>query len=75
MLWFNEEKGHGVLEGEEGERIAVAAAAFEEGAPEGRCAGRPVVYELEEGTETPSASRVTLVEDAIPERARRRSRS
>jgi cold shock CspA family protein len=75
MLWFNEEKERGVIEGEDGERIAVTGDAFEGGPPEGRCAGRLVSYDLAEGADEPTAARVSLVEEAIPERARRRSRS
>ena len=48
MAWFNEEKGHGYITTEAGERIYVSQDGFAEGnAPKGRCAGLPVEFELD----------------------------
>ena len=42
MLWFNNEKGHGFIETEAGERLRVEGPDFRNGPPEGRVAGMPV---------------------------------
>ena len=53
MAWFNEEKGHGYITTEGGERIYVSEDGFAEGnAPKGRCAGLPVEFELTSNGET-----------------------
>ena len=47
MAWFNEEKGHGYITTEGGERIYVSEDGFAEGnAPKGRCAGLPVEFQV-----------------------------
>ena len=39
MLWFNEDKGHGYIETEEGERLYVEGTGFVADPPEGPVAG------------------------------------
>jgi cold shock CspA family protein len=47
MLWFNAAKGFGLICTEDDERLHVDASAFAAGElPEGRCAGREVVFEF-----------------------------
>ena len=77
MAWFNEEKGHGYITTEAGERIYVSEEGFAEGnAPKGRCAGLPVEFELtSNGDDGPQAVRSVLIEDDQPPRARRRYRA
>ena len=76
MAWFNEEKGHGYITTEGGERIYVAQDGFAEGnAPKGRCAGLPVEFEVTSNDEGRQAVRSVLVEDDQPPRARRRYRA
>jgi len=77
MAWFNEEKGHGYITTDAGERIYVSQDGFAEGnAPKGRCAGLPVEFEVMlNGDDGPQAVRSVLVEDDQPPRARRRYRA
>ena len=64
MVWFNEEKGHGYISTEEGERLYVSEHGFRDGiAPKGRCAGLAVEFEIATSNERPPGRR---------ERARRR---
>jgi len=72
MLWFNEAKDLGALRTTDGDLIHVPGSAFLPGEkPLGRCAGRAVEFEHEEGR----VSALTFVEDLNPRRARlRRSR-
>jgi cold shock CspA family protein len=46
MLWFNEDKGVGFIQSEDDERLHVSTSGFAGGAPTGRCAGRPVSFEV-----------------------------
>jgi len=46
MLWFNEEKGHGFIATDDGERLFVAGDGFLEAPPVGPCAGKPVAFEI-----------------------------
>ena len=71
MLWFNEEKHEGVITAETGERLRVEEAAFELGAPEGRCGGAVVTFQLSADRER--AEQVVLMPDVNSRRARRRS--
>jgi cold shock CspA family protein len=74
MLWFNRDKDLGVIEADDGERLAVRGADFASGLPEGRCRGTAVEFQaVVEGE--PYAANVTLVPHVAPRRARRRSRS
>ncbi len=72
MLWFNEEKGHGVITSEEAERLTVEGSAFEDKPPVGRCSGLVVEFDLEEGDDGPRAARVRVVDEPASRRARRR---
>ncbi len=63
MLWFNEEKNHGFIRTEEGERLYVDREGFLPGqAPVGRCAGLDVSFDVHENG------------DDVPEPDRRRAR-
>jgi cold shock CspA family protein len=76
MVWFNEEKGHGFISTETGERLYVAQNGFRDGnAPKGRCAGLPVEFEVATSFERREAVGSVLVEDPMPPRARRRYRA
>jgi cold shock CspA family protein len=73
MLWFNEEKGHGYISTEEGERLYVAGAGFEDGRnPQGRCAGLPVEFDVAERDGNREAVSCVLVDEIAPPRARLR---
>jgi cold shock CspA family protein len=72
MLWFNEEKGHGYIATDDGERLFVAGNGFVEAPPEGPCAGRIVEFEVGEDADGRFAERARLVEEISPRRARRR---
>jgi hypothetical protein len=77
MLWFDEEvKQLGFIETELGERLCVHREAFAPGeAPEGRCKGMPVVFEVEGEGEERRAIAVAFAEEVAPRRARRRGSS
>jgi cold shock CspA family protein len=76
MVWFNEEKGHGYISTEAGERLYVSQNGFRDGnAPEGRCAGLPVEFEVATSVEGRHAVGSVLVEEPMPPRARRRYRA
>ena len=66
MLWFNEEKGHGYIGTDEGERLFVAGDGFVEAPPEGPCAGRIVEFEVGEDADGRFAERARLVEEIAP---------
>ncbi len=72
MLWFNNEKGHGYIATDDGERLYVAADGFSEAPPEGPCAGLLVAFRIVEGPEGRYAEATQLVEEIAPRRARRR---
>jgi cold shock CspA family protein len=72
MLWFNEEKGHGFIATDDGERLLVAGEGFSDAPPVGPCAGRPVEFEIGSGPEGRFAEHTRLVEEVAPRRARRR---
>lgn len=70
MRWFNETRGDGMIECEDGEVYVVLAADFVVAPPVGRCAGVEVTFQAgEEGR----AAGVSLTDDDIPRRARLRS--
>ena len=76
MVWFNEEKGHGYISTETGERLYVSEQGFVNGnAPKGRCAGLPVEFDVDTTGETPEAVGSVLIEEDAPQRARRRHRA
>ncbi len=73
MLWFNEEKNHGFIRTEEGERLYVDREGFLPGqAPVGRCAGLDVSFDVHENGDERFAVGVTLVPEPDRRRARRR---
>ena len=74
MLWFNEEKGHGFIETDDGERLYVAADGFSENPPVGSCAGLVVEFQVANGSDGRHAEATRLVVEAAPRRARRRTR-
>jgi cold shock CspA family protein len=76
MVWFNEEKGHGYISTEAGERLYVSQQGFAGGnAPKGRCAGLPVEFEIATNIDGREAVGSMLVEEDAPPRARRRHRA
>jgi hypothetical protein len=70
MRWFNELRGDGVIESDDGDPYTVLAADFVGAPPVGRCAGLEVVFQPGEPSR---ATAVALVEHAEPRRARLRS--
>ena len=76
MKWFNEEKDHGYIETEEGERLYIPGTGFAGGERlKGRCAGLEVEFTIVGANETRQASECALVEEVLPHRARRRHRA
>jgi cold shock CspA family protein len=76
MLWFHEVKGYGFIRTDDGERLYVERDGFVEGAaPVGRCAGLRVEFRVDERRGDRVAVDVSVVSDALPGRARRRSGS
>ena len=74
MIWFHEQRGEGFLRAEDGERLPVDLDGFVgRAAPVGRCAGLPVTFTVAEREGERIAVDVSLVENAIPRRARRRA--
>jgi cold shock CspA family protein len=75
MLWFNEEKGHGFISTDDGERLYVAASGFSESPPVGPCAGLMVEFHVASSDDGRRAEETRLVAEVSPRRARlRRSR-
>jgi cold shock CspA family protein len=73
MLWFNSEKGFGFICTEDEERLYVAQSAFQPGeVPEGRCARRPVVFDVDDRDGEAEAVNVRFCSEDSPRRARRR---
>jgi cold shock CspA family protein len=76
MLWFNEEKDHGYISTEEGERLYIPGSGFTGGERlKGRCAGLEVEFTIVGTNGTRQASECALVEEVVPHRARRRHRA
>jgi hypothetical protein len=74
MIWFHEERGEGFLRADDGERLPVDIDGFVgRAAPVGRCAGLPVTFAVAERDGVRVAVDVSLVENEIPRRARRRA--
>jgi len=72
MCWFNEEKGHGYISTETGERLYVSQQGFVGGnAPKGRCAGLVVEFDVAASGDGRQAVESFLVEEELPRRARR----
>ena len=75
LLWFNNEKGHGFIATDEGERLYVAESGFTDDPPEGSCAGLVVEFQIADGPDGRLAQHTRLVPEVAPRRARlRRSR-
>jgi hypothetical protein len=73
MIWFNEEKDHGYISTEAGERLYVAGTGFAGGVrPKGRCAGLAVTFRVTGEGDVRQAEETTLLTDAPSQRARRR---
>jgi cold shock CspA family protein len=73
MLWFNEEKDHGYISTDDGERLYIAGTGFAEGRrPKGRCAGLVVEFEVNEQNGSREAAECILVDEIAPPRARLR---
>ncbi|MEO5575076.1 MAG: hypothetical protein ABIR67_01910 [Gaiellaceae bacterium] len=71
MRWFNELRGDGMIECEDGESYQVLAADFVASPPVGRCAGLEVTFSAgEAGRAVDVALRS---EEDVPRRARLRS--
>jgi cold shock CspA family protein len=76
MVWFNEEKGYGYISTDTGERLYVSQGGFADGkAPQGRCAGLAVEFEIVTTDERREAAGSVLVEEIQPPRARMRHRA
>ena len=72
MAWFNEVKGHGYIWTDAGERLYVSRQGFAGGnAPEGRCAGLAVEFDVATSADGRHAVESSLVEADAPRRARR----
>ena len=73
MLWFNEDKDHGLILTEDGERLAVHGTGFAgSGPPVGRCAQAAVRFEVSEQSGMRRAQSVVFENDTSPRRARAR---
>ena len=70
MRWFNETRGDGMIECEDGEAYQVLAADFVTAPPVGRCAGIEVTFRA---AEPGHAVEVALSDEDAPRRARFRS--
>jgi hypothetical protein len=70
MRWFNEDRGDGMIECDDGEPYQVLAADFVTAPPVGRCAGAEVTFRADEPGH---AVEVTLSEEGATRRARLRS--
>ena len=70
MRWFNEDRGDGMIECEDGEAYQVLAADFVTAPPVGRCAGVEVTFRA---AEPGHAVEVVVTEEGATRRARLRS--
>jgi cold shock CspA family protein len=76
MIWFNEEKDHGYISTETGERLYIPGTGFAGGERlKGRCAGTVVEFEVRAENGAREAGECVAVEEAAPRRARRRHAS
>jgi hypothetical protein len=76
MLWFDEAKDYGFILTDDEERLYVDRDGFVDGAaPVGRCARRPVRFNIAERGGRRVAIDVVLVLEEAPRRARRRTSS
>ena len=73
LLWFNEERQDGVIVLDDGSKVVVLGSGFAPGqAPEGRCAGLPVSFDLVVDSGVARAVSVEVLEAPAARRARRR---
>lgn len=73
MLWFNEAKDYGYIEGEAGERVYVHRSAFRDGhTPVGRCKGLAVEFTMSGSEGSYLAAEVSQVAADDQRRAIRR---
>jgi cold shock CspA family protein len=73
MLWFNSAKDHGFIRTEEDERLLVAGDGFADGEkPEGRCAQKPVTFEIDANGGERQARNVKFDQEVASRRARLR---
>jgi cold shock CspA family protein len=73
LIWFNEEKDHGYIATEDGERLFVAGLGFEGGRrPQGRVGGLAVEFDVQESNGSREAVGCVLVDEIAPPRARLR---
>jgi cold shock CspA family protein len=76
MLWFNEEKDHGYISTEFGERLHIRGTGFAGGERlKGRCAGLEVEFTVVGVNGTREATECVLIDEVAPHRARRRHRA
>ena len=74
MIWFNEEKDHGFISTEQGERLLVNGDAFVPGErPVGRCAGLVVEFDVSGAGGDRQAANCSFVTDEVAHRPRIRS--
>ncbi len=73
MLWFNVDKGYGIITTDADEKLKVAESGFMPGhKAEPRCKGKPVTFDREGEGEDAYAVNVAFLPDADPRRARMR---
>jgi cold shock CspA family protein len=76
MMWFNVAKGFGLICIEEDERLHVDVTAFQPGEiPQGRCAGREVVFDVVVHDGEKKAANVRFRTETASRRARGRQGS
>jgi cold shock CspA family protein len=76
MKWFNEDKDHGYIETEEGERLYIHGSGFAGGERlKGRCAGIEVEFEVIGFDGSRQAVECAVIEEPVAHRARRRHRA
>jgi len=76
MLWFNETKNNGFILTDEDERLPVFGEGFARGErPVGRCAQRPVTFDVDDSDGTRRATNVVFTSDPDARRARSRGGS
>jgi cold shock CspA family protein len=76
MKWFNEEKDHGYIETDDGERLLIHGTGFAGGERlKGRCAGLEVEFQVVSVDDSRQAVECTVVEETVSHRARRRYRA
>ena len=73
MLWFNVDKGYGIITTESDEKLQVVESGSSPGhKAEPRCKGKPVTFEREGEGEDARAVNVEFLPDPDPRRARMR---